>query len=212
MDYTELRDRMVREQLIPRGISDPRVLDVFRRVERHEFISEKLRESAYADHPLPIGEGQTISQPYIVALMTECLGLKGNEKVLEIGTGSGYQTAVLTSLAKEVYSVERIALLAKFAKANLEKTGYRNVSVRVADGTLGWKEHAPYEGVIVTAAAPKIPQAYIDQLALGGRIVIPVGSRFSQVLTVLEKTAKGNLTSEACGCVFVPLVGRDGWK
>lgn len=212
MDYTELRNVMVDKQLIPRGISDKKVLDAFRNVKRHEFVPPELWTSAYRDHPLPIGEGQTISQPYMVALMTQCLRLEGSEKILEIGTGSGYQTAILAKLAKEVYTVERIGSLAKNAELTLRRLGYENVKIKIADGTLGWKERAPYDGIIVTAAAPKIPHAYIEQLEVGGRLVIPKGGLYSQVLTVMEKKPDGVHTSEICGCVFVPLVGKEGWK
>ncbi len=203
---------MVERQLLGRGITDARVLEAFREVERHEFVPEDVRKSAYEDHPLPIGEDQTISQPYMVALMTGCLRLKGDEKILEIGTGSGYQSAILSALAKKVYSLERIASLAERAEGRLKSLGYSNVTCGVGDGTLGWKEHAPYDGIIVTAAAPKIPDAYTGQLAAGGRLVIPLGSSFSQVLTVIEKTPGGLTTSEICGCVFVPLLGKEGWK
>ncbi|UCD55418.1 MAG: protein-L-isoaspartate(D-aspartate) O-methyltransferase [Candidatus Omnitrophota bacterium] len=212
MNYAALRNRMVEEQLIPRGISDERVLEAFRTVERHMFIPAESRDNAYEDHPLPIGEGQTISQPYMVALMTQCLDLKGNEKILEIGTGSGYQAAILAAIVKEVYSVERVELLAKRAESALKKLGYNNVKIKVGDGTLGWKEHAPYDGIIVTAAAPKIPDAYTEQLNMGGKLVIPMGTMFSQILTVAEKKTDGIQTRDMCGCVFVPLVGKDGWK
>jgi len=212
MNYAKLRGEMVEHQLLGQGITDTRLLDAFREVERHKFVPEDVRKNAYADHPLPIGEGQTISQPFMVALMTQCLCLKGNEKILEIGMGSGYQAAILSGLAKEIYSLERIASLAEKAGDVLRGLGYTNVTCGVGDGTLGWKEHAPYEGIIVTAAAPKIPDAYIEQLADGGRIVIPLGSSFRQVLTVIEKSRGGLKTSEICGCVFVPLIGKDGWK
>ena len=212
MNYAALRDRMVAEQLIPRGISDKKVIEAFRKVERHEFVARELQDAAYADHPLPIGEGQTISQPYMVALMTESLDLKGDEKILEIGTGSGYQAAILACIVKEVYSVERVEVLAKRAEALLKSLGYNNVKIKVGDGTLGWKEYAPYDGIIVTAAAPKIPDTYIGELNIGGRLVIPAGERFSQILTVVEKKADGIQAREVCGCVFVPLVGKDGWK
>ena len=203
---------MVNEQLIPRGINDERVLEAFRRVERHELIPQELTDSAYRDHPLPIGEGQTISQPYMVALMTQCLGLKGHESVLEIGTGSGYQAAILANLAKKVYSIERLAGLAETSRAALRRLGYDNIEITVGDGTLGWEEYAPYDGIIVTAAAPKVPGAYIEQLVSGGKLVIPVGSMSSQVLALVEKKADGVFVSEICGCVFVPLVGKEGWK
>ena len=177
MNYDLARDKMIEGQLVPRGIADKRVLGAFNAVKRHEFISERLIEAAYEDHPLPIGEGQTISQPYMVALMTELLELKGGERVLEIGTGSGYQTAILANLAKEVFSVERISSLAKNAESTLRRLGIKNVEIKISDGTMGWEEHSPYDGIIVTAAAPKIPHSYIAQLATGGRLVIPVGGR-----------------------------------
>ncbi len=212
MNYAALRNRMVEEQLIPRGISNERVLEAFRTVERHVFIPAELRDSAYEDHPLPIGEGQTISQPYMVALMTQCLDLKGDEKILEIGTGSGYQAAILAGIVKEVYSVERVELLAKRAESALKKLGYNNVKIKVGDGTLGWREYAPYDGIIVTAAAPKIPDTYTEQLNIEGKLVIPTGTRFSQILTVAEKKTDGIRAREVCGCVFVPLLGKDGWR
>ena len=203
---------MVREQLLPRGISDKRVLHAFHGVERHEFVPPDLRKGAYEDHPLPLGEGQTISQPYMAALMTQCLVLKGEERVLEIGTGSGYQTAILRTLAKEVFSVERVGGLAKKAESTLARLGYDNVRIKVDDGTLGWPENAPYGAIIVTAGSPKIPEAYMAQLETGGRLVIPVGTAVSQVLTLVEKNPDSVVVSELCGCVFVPLVGKDGWK
>lgn len=203
---------MVEEQLIPRGIKNQRVLDAFYKIERHKFIPEDLRNSAYADFPMPIGEGQTISQPYIVALMTEYLGLTGKEKVLEIGTGSGYQTAILSELAGEIYSVERFEVLAVRAQAILNELGYKNIKVKAGDGTLGWKEAAPFDRIIITAASPKIPLPLIEQLADNGKLILPLGESFSQVLTLLEKK-EGKLKSvDVCGCVFVPLVGKHGWK
>ena len=212
MDYAALRDRMVNEQLARRGISQRRVLDAFGSVKRHEFLPAGLKAHAYEDHPLPIGEGQTISQPYMVALMTELLELKGGEKVLEVGAGSGYQAAILSRLAEEVYTVERIAAIAARAKETLERLGITNVTLGVRDGTLGWPEHAPYDRVIVTAAAPRVPEALVGQLAVGGKLVIPVGSMFGQVLTVVDKTDSGIATRQAGGCVFVPLLGKDGWQ
>lgn len=203
---------MVEQQLVPRGINDGRTLEAFGKVERHEFVLPEFQDAAYGDHPLPIGEGQTISQPYMVAAMTECLGLTGDEKILEIGTGSGYQAAILAHLAKEVYSVERILPLAKKAESALRRLGINNVKIKVGDGTLGWDEYAPYDGIIVTAAAPKIPDEYMTQLKTGGKLVIPIGSRFSQVLTRVEKKDGGVAVSEICGCVFVPLLGKEGWK
>jgi len=211
MNYEEMRNRMVAEQLIGRGIADKRVLDAFRKVARHEFVAEKLRTSAYSDYPLPIGSGQTISQPYMVALMTECLGLKGNEKILEIGTGSGYQLAILAELCKEVYSVERFEGLANASEEVLRRLGYNNFNIKAGDGTLGWEEFAPYDGIIVTAGAPGIPESLVAQVNDGGRIVIPIGSEFSQVLTVAEKKDKAVHATPVCGCMFVPLVGKEGW-
>ncbi|MDD5450165.1 MAG: protein-L-isoaspartate(D-aspartate) O-methyltransferase [Candidatus Omnitrophica bacterium] len=211
-DYEVERNAMVDAQLIARGITDRRVLDAFRRVLRHEFVPDSLKKQAYEDHPLPIGEGQTISQPYMVAIMTESLGLKGSEKVLEIGTGSGYQTAILAELAKEVYSIERFADLADAAKKTLDGLGYKNVTVKTGDGTLGWQEQAPYDGIIVTAGAPEIPESLIKQLKESGRLVIPVGGTFSQVLTVFTKKKDKIISNEICGCVFVPLVGKEGWR
>jgi protein-L-isoaspartate(D-aspartate) O-methyltransferase len=206
-----MRYRMVMEQLIGRGISAKKVLDAFFKVPRHEFVSGEFIDNAYDDHPLPIGEGQTISQPYMVALMTECLGLEKTDRVLEIGTGSGYQTAVLAEIAKEVYSVEKFASLAAGAKEILARLGYKNCAVMVGDGTLGWPEHAPYDKIIVTAGAPVIPQSLVGQLNEEGRLVIPVGDVFSQVLTIVEKHNNSVKAQEVCGCVFVPLVGREGW-
>lgn len=212
MDYQILRKRMVQEQLIPRGIKDPRVLEVFSKLERHKFVPENLTESAYGDFPVSIGQGQTISQPYIVALMTECLNLSGQEKVLEIGTGSGYQAAILAELAKEVYTIERFEPLAQRAQNIFNELGYTNIKVRVADGTLGWPEAGPYDRIIITAASPRIPLPLTEQLKENGKMVLPLGETFSQVLTVVEKK-QGRLDSiQVCGCVFVPLVGKYGYK
>ena len=203
---------MVETQLIPRGIKDPRVLAAFGKVPRHLFVPEDLQALSYDDHPLPIGSGQTISQPYMVALMSELLGLKGNEKVLEIGTGSGYQTAILAELAAKVYSVEKVPELALAAKNALLNIGYTNVEVREGDGTLGWQEYAPYDGIIVTAGAPSIPSPLVGQLADNGKLVIPVGSNFSQMLKVVSRQGGRITESDECPCVFVPLVGKYGWS
>ncbi len=211
-DYVSLREKMVRTQLVPRGIRDERVLQAMRKVPRHRFVDPDMAGEAYADHPLPIGDGQTISQPYIVALMTEALGLTGTEKTLEIGTGSGYQTAVLAELSKEVYTVERIRPLLERAEETLKGLGYRNVHFKAFDGTLGWPEHAPYEAAIVTAGAPAIPGPLKDQLAEGGRIVIPIGNRYSQELVKIIKTDEGFEEEYLGGCRFVNLVGVHGWK
>lgn len=212
MDFAVLRRRMVEEQLAPRGIEDPRVLEVFARIERHKFIPDDFKGSAYADYPLSIGEGQTISQPFIVALMTQCLGVSPEDKVLEIGTGSGYQAAILAELAKEVYSVERIESLANKAKDLLSDLGYKNIKIKVDDGTLGWKENAPFNKIIITAASPRIPLPLTAQLADNGRLILPLGESFSQVLTLVEKKANRLQSQQVCGCVFVPLVGKYGWK
>ncbi|MGE4357496.1 MAG: protein-L-isoaspartate(D-aspartate) O-methyltransferase [Candidatus Omnitrophota bacterium] len=209
--FFSLRQKMVNDQLLSRGIKDKRVIEAFLKVPRHKFVSENNITEAYDDHPLPIGEGQTISQPYMVALMTECLDLKGEEKVLEIGTGSGYQTAILAELALEVYSIERFSSLAEKARLALTDLGYKNIKIKIGDGTLGWEEFAPYDRIIVTAGAPEIPPPLILQLKENGRLVIPLGDSFSQVLTVIEKIGNRIKKEEICGCVFVPLVGRYGW-
>ncbi|MBI4335392.1 MAG: protein-L-isoaspartate(D-aspartate) O-methyltransferase [Candidatus Omnitrophica bacterium] len=212
MAYESERKRMIDAQLIPRGISDARVLDVFRKVPRHEFAPKNLLNEAYADYPLPIGEGQTISQPYIVALMTERLKLRGGEKVLEVGTGSGYQTAILAELAGEVYSVERARALAKKASDTLDRLGCRNIKIKIGDGTLGWEENSPYDAIIVTAGAPNVPDPLIRQLDESGRLVIPIGGSLGQTLTLIEKKNGKIIYTEICGCMFVPLVGKEGWK
>jgi protein-L-isoaspartate(D-aspartate) O-methyltransferase len=212
MDYAQLREIMVRTQLVLRGIKDSRVLDAMGRVPRHLFVGESMQDSAYDDSALPIGDGQTISQPYMVAIMTEFLELTGNEKVLEIGTGSGYQTAVLAELSKEVYTIERILPLAEGARRRFRSLSYRNIFVHIGDGTLGWSESSPFDRIIITAAAPKIPDPLMDQLSIGGIILAPVGSRFSQQLLKIRKTAKGLTEEYHTPCVFVPLVGEHGWK
>jgi protein-L-isoaspartate(D-aspartate) O-methyltransferase len=203
---------MATEQLAARGIRDQRVIAAFRKVPRHEFVPAKYADSAYEDHPIPIGEGQTISQPYMVALMTECLALKEGAKVLEIGTGSGYQTAILAEIARDVYSVERLDRLAASSAHTLKRLGYENIHIKTEDGTKGWNEFAPYDGIIVTAAAPHIPKSLVRQLGDGGRIVIPVGGQFGQVLTIIERRGATVEKRELCGCVFVPLIGEEGWQ
>jgi len=211
-DDERARLKMVDEQLAARGIKDPRVLSAMGRVPRHRFIEEAFRDRAYGDHSLPIGGGQTISQPYMVALMTESLALKGSERVLEIGTGSGYQTGVLAELAARVYSVERIAVLADRARRLLASLGYRNILIKVFDGTFGWKEEAPFDAILVTAGSPDIPAPLLEQLKEGGRLLIPVGDRATQVLKKVTKTAAGIEVSSLTGCVFVPLIGGHGWR
>jgi protein-L-isoaspartate(D-aspartate) O-methyltransferase len=202
---------MVSEQLQRRGILDPRVLRAVGKVPRHLFVDEALVGRAYGDHPLPIGDGQTISQPYMVALMTEALELHGHERVLEIGTGCGYQTAVLAEVCGKVFSVERLKSLADRATRRLDRLGYYNVLVRVADGSLGWKEEAPFDAILVAAAAPTIPQALVDQLAPKGRLIVPVGDVYAQSLRKGVRGEAGMRWSDLGGCVFVKLVGQQGW-
>ena len=210
-NYEKEREHMVESQLARRGIKDKRVLDAMRQVPRHLFVPKDTRGLAYCDGPLPIGQGQTISQPYIVALMTELLELTGQEKVLELGTGSGYQAAILSRLVGQVYSVERHAALAEQAEKVLAQLGYDNVVISVGDGTLGWPEHSPYEAIIVTAAAPDIPQPLMEQLADGGRLVAPVGSRWSQVLAKVKRQGETLVREHLTAVAFVPLVGKYGW-
>jgi protein-L-isoaspartate(D-aspartate) O-methyltransferase len=212
INFEKERSRMVDEQIAFRGVRDPRVLAVMGKVPRHEFMPEALRAQAYGDHAMPIGDGQTISQPYIVALMTELLALKGDERVLEIGTGSGYQAAVLAELCQKVFTIERVKTLADKARATLDRLGYRNVAMKVYDGTYGWKEMAPFDAIIVTAAAPDVPDSLVEQLRDGGRLVIPVGERYSQVLMKFIKSPSGMVTKTSIPCVFVPLIGAKGWK
>jgi protein-L-isoaspartate(D-aspartate) O-methyltransferase len=210
-DYSLARERMVRNQLISRGITDQRVLQAMSRIPRHLFIEEALEGEAYNDHPLPIGHKQTISQPYIVAMMTEALELKGGEKTLEIGTGSGYQTAILAELSRTVCTVERIRPLMERARGLLEKQGYNNVLYRTNDGSLGWKDFEPYDAIMVTAGAPKIPEPLIKQLSEGGRMVIPVGNRFGQDLIKVTRVKSVYKQQNLGGCRFVDLVGAHGW-
>jgi protein-L-isoaspartate(D-aspartate) O-methyltransferase len=213
MKFQNARERMVETQLVARGIRDPHVLDAMRRIPRHMFIEEGLQERAYGDYPLPIGEGQTISQPYIVASMTELLALKGDERVLEIGTGSGYQTAILAELAAQVFTIERISSISERARIILDRLGYRNIIFRIGDGSIGWREFSPYHGIMVTAASPEVPQSLAEQLAAdGGRMVIPIGPPYSQDLVVVERRNNTYHKTVISGCVFVPLIGRHGWK
>ncbi|MEK6599032.1 MAG: protein-L-isoaspartate(D-aspartate) O-methyltransferase [Deltaproteobacteria bacterium] len=212
-DYLRSRQRMVETQIIPRGIKDKRVIEAMLTIPRHLFVPEEaLWSQAYSDYPLPIGERQTISQPYIVAFMTEALELKGTEKVLEIGTGSGYQTAILSMLTEKVYSIERISSLAARARKVLDSLGCSNVVINIGDGTLGWSEEAPFDAILTTAAAPDIPKCYVEQLNIGGKLVIPVGDEYSQTLVKIMKTKEGIIKQELGGCRFVKLVGRYGWK
>ncbi len=212
MDFEKQRRLMVKQQLRSRGIQDERVLNAMEKIERHRFVSEDMIYKAYDDCALPIGENQTISQPYMVAAMTELLELQGDEKILEIGTGSGYQSAVLSKLAREVFSLERIEHFAVRAGELLRELGISNVHVIVADGTLGYLDSAPFDGIIVTAGAPDIPDCYVEQLNVNGSIVIPIGSRYSQVLYKVSKTADGIDKTISTTCVFVPLIGEAGWS
>jgi len=210
--FARERERMVQEQLAGRGISDDRVLDAINRVPRHRFVDEGLQHRAYGDHPLPIGEEQTISQPYIVGLMTSLLELTGREKVLEVGTGSGYQTAVLAELSRRVCSIERLPRLADRARRLVESMGYTNVWIRVGNGALGWSDEAPFDRILVAAAGPSVPSPLIDQLGDGGRLVAPVGDAESQTLTLVERRG-GEVTTRSLGeCRFVPLVGKYAWE
>jgi protein-L-isoaspartate(D-aspartate) O-methyltransferase len=211
-EYERLRNMMVDQQLIPRGIRDERLLQALKKVERHIFMPEGARSVAYEDRAVPIGEGQTISQPFMVAIMTQLLELTGDEKILEIGTGSGYQAAILGELAQEVYSIERNETLAAKAAKTLENLGYNNVHVLVSDGTLGLEAQAPFDRIIVTAAGPSIPSPLVKQLAEGGIIISPVGERFMQALIKGKKVNGVLLTEDFLQCAFVPLIGEYGWK
>jgi len=206
-DFKAMRERMVETQIKARGIKDTRVLSAMLKVERHRFVSKEYQNSAYSDQPLPIGEGQTISQPYIVALMTELLELKGGEKVLEVGTGSGYQAAVLAELAKEVYTIEIIETLASSAKKVLLELAYQNITVKAGDGYLGWPEAAPFDAIIVTCAPDHIPNPLLEQLKEGGRMVLPVGT-YSQELEKLIKRSGKIETTHVTPVIFVPMTGE----
>ncbi len=212
IDFAELRAEMVRKDIAARGITDARVLEAMRRVPRERFVWQVDRDQACTDHPIRIGEGQTISQPYIVALMTQELGLTGDEKVLEIGTGSGYQTAILAELARDVYTVERFETLSDRARELLDDLGHAGVHYRVGDGTLGWPEEAPFDAIIVTAGAPRVPDALREQLADDGRLVIPVGGEGYQDLMLVTRAGEDFSERKVCGCSFVKLVGAEGWS
>ncbi len=209
--YFDIRRRMVEAQLRDRGIRDERVLDAMLRIPRHEFVAEEYKSQAYEDHPIPIGESQTISQPFIVAASLQALNLQGTESVLEVGTGSGYQTALLATLARMVYSIERHATLAASSEAALNRLAISNVKIVVADGSYGLAEFAPYDGILVSAAAPAIPCNLFEQLAEGGRMVIPVGPQHSQELQLVRKRAGMQVTEVIEGCRFVPLIGAGGY-
>lgn len=206
------RERMVEEQLLRRGVADERVLTAMRRVPRHLFVEEALSDRAYGDYPLPIGEEQTISQPYIVGLMSALLELEGGEKVLEIGTGSGYQTAILAELTRRVCSIERLPRLAERARAVVAALGYANVWIRVANGTLGWPDEAPFDRILIAAGGPAVPPPLFQQLADGGRMVLPLGDATNQTLTVVENV-RGEMKVTSRGeCKFVKLVGKYAWE
>jgi protein-L-isoaspartate(D-aspartate) O-methyltransferase len=213
--YAKQRKKMVDSQIRSRGVRDERVLRAMEKIPRHLLIDEGLIDQAYTDNPRPIGEKQTISQPYIVALMTEALELKGREKVLELGTGSGYQAAILAELADRVFTVERIASLAQKARKLLESLNYYNVVIRVGDGTYGWREESPFDAIAVSAGSPSIPRMLVEQLAIGGRLVIPVGGRYSQSLIKLTRLSENPddvKKEDLGGCRFVSLIGEHGWK
>ncbi len=206
MDYAVLRNKMVEAQIFARGIKDARVLGAFRKVERHKFVPQDFQAEAYSDFPLAIGRGQTISQPYIAALMTESLGLEGGEKVLEIGTGSGYQTAILAELAREVFTIERIESLGKSAEKLFQTLGYTNIKVRIGNGAKGWEEESPFDRIIVTAASSIVPMPLLQQLKDNGKLILPLGGSSVQVLTLVEKKRDSLAYTDICNCVFVPLI------
>jgi len=213
--FQKQRIRMVDTQIRARGIRDQRVIQAMEKIPRHLFVDEGLIDQAYNDSPLPIDRQQTISQPYMVALMSEAMELTGDERVLEIGTGSGYQTAILAELAERVFSIERIAALATRARKILDALNYYKVAIRVGDGSYGWREEAPYAAIMVTAGAPRVPRVLIEQLAVGGRLVIPVGSRYSQALLKLTRMSEDPddlKREELGGCRFVDLIGEHGWE
>ena len=211
-DLYEIRRRkMVERQILPRGVREPLLLEAMREIPREIFIDEALRGQAYADNALPIGYGQTISQPYIVARMTELLAPSRSDAILEVGTGTGYQTAILARLAGRIFSVERIAELAEKAQANLKWLGFDNVEIRITDGSVGWPERGPFDRVLVAAGAPSVPPSLIAQLKVGGRLVLPVGDQRSQVLTVVDRTEEGYREERDQACTFVRLIGEEGW-
>ncbi len=210
--HDRLREEMVKTQVEARGVTDPNVITAMRVIPRHEFVSEAFVDQAYDDHPLPIGEQQTISQPYIVAEMTQALSLTTEDRVLELGTGSGYQAAILARIAYRVYTVERIHSLYLKARKLFDRLGYHNIVSRYADGTIGWQEESPFDAIIVTAGAPKVPPGLINQLAIGGRMILPVGNQSTQELVKLVRDEEGIHQTRLGGCRFVKLVGEHGWE
>jgi protein-L-isoaspartate(D-aspartate) O-methyltransferase len=213
MDYSIARRRMVEQQIITRGIVDQRVIEAMLNISRHLFVEAGLQSHAYSDASLPIGEKQTISQPYMVAAMTAALELQGHERILEIGTGSGYQTAILSRLVKRVYSIERIAVLVGRARKILDHLQLSNINIKIGDGTVGWKDQAPFDGILVAAGSPDIPTKYLEQLDIGGKLVLPVGDRDQQILMRITHKDDGSFKREQLmGCRFVPLIGEQGWQ
>ncbi len=212
IDYRQARSKMVSNQLKGREVKNRRVLDAFLSTPRHDFVETALAGQAYSDRSLPIGHGQTISQPYMVGVMTEALNPQPDNRILEIGTGSGYQTAILAQLTRSVFTVERLAPLAERARSIFSRLELTNIIQRVGDGTLGWKQYAPFDGIIVTAGAPDIPNTLLDQLAEGGRLIIPTGPRNRQILTVITRYGDEFQTTDDIACVFVPLIGEEGWS
>lgn len=211
-DFAWAREKMVQEQIIGRGIKDARVIEAIRKIPRHSFVDAGIVNRSYDDGALPIGEKQTLSQPYMAARMTEALALAGAEKVLEVGTGSGYQTALLAELCFNVFSIERIRALARKARALLDRLDYHNIAIHVGDGTIGWSDHAPYDAIVVTAGAPAVPKPLLEQMAIGGRLVIPLGDEQSQLLTRITRGTAGFEEEQLGECRFVKLWGKYGWR
>ena len=210
MNFAKMRQLMINRQIISRNIRDQRVISVMGYMPRHKFVPDKLQKDSYADYPLPIDNNQTISQPYIVALMTENLSLSSQDRVLEVGTGSGYQTAILSKLCAHVYTIERIETLLKKSKDIFRELNITNISTKLSDGSLGWEEFAPFDAIIITAAAVSIPPLLIEQLQINGRLIIPLGSGFGQILTLSIKKSDGLDEHHICGCSFVPLIEKEG--
>jgi len=212
MKYKRQREEMIKKQIVARGITDEKVITAMRNVPRHLFVSEALRDQAYGDFPLPIGEQQTISQPYIVAEMTQALQLSKEDRVLEVGTGSGYQAAIIAQIGYRVYTTERIHSLLLKARGLFDRLLYHNIITRYSDGTTGWADESPFDAIIITAGAPSIPQTLVSQLAVGGRMVVPVGDQYSQELIKLHREKNGIHKTSLGGCRFVKLIGEQGWR
>lgn len=210
--FERWRIDMVKNQIIARGVTDPLVIEAMTTIPRHLFVSEALGETAYGDHPLPIGEGQTISQPYIIAEMTQALELNGDERILEIGTGSGYQAAVLSAIVDRVYTIERNNTLFINTKKLFDRLKYHNIVTKYSDGTLGWSQQSPFDAIIVTAGGKEIPEPLVKQLTIGGKLIMPVGGNLTQELIIITKTRTGISTKNLGGCRFVKLIGKHGWK